>query len=793
MSALLRDSRLVTLTGTGGCGKTRLAQEVARQYVDSDGEFAFVDLAAVESADFVGGAILSSLGHRATAEQQPFDLVSDVIGEQRFLLVLDNFEHVIAAAPLVVDLLDRCPALTTLVTSRRRLRVSAERLFEVQPLAVPAPGERIEALSDYDSVRLFLARASEAGRAGAIDTDALPVVAEICRRLGGLPLAIELATAHARYLSTRALLGRLDEPLTFLSGGPIDAPVRQRALEHSIAWSYDLLENDAKVFFGRLGVFDGPFTLEAAHEVAGHGLHESDTETLESLAGLSDHGLVLPMPHGGAEARFGMHDAIREFAKGAVADASATRDRMLAHYVELAERADSELEGPEQAFWTRKLESELDSIRGALAWAHRSASTVALLRLATALGSFWRWHGDLREGREWLSRAVLTSEPGNESILSKAQRRAARIYSTLGERDQALALYGSARKNAEAALDHDGVAESLISAGGVLIEDARPTDAQPLIDDGLERARACGDPNILAQAFLQKGLLDHYTGDLEAARRWYTEAADLAKHRGNLRLAAVALLNAADTRLMETDYEAAVPLASRGAAYLDAFGDLAYSPWAHLLLGLAYRRLTRMEEALREVRTGAALALRAASPVDMILAAEVMADWLGAAGKSHESLALWATATDARETLDFPRQPWDDVWINEGIDRDRSALGSEAAARAWNDGANRAIREAVSSGLDGLSKVPLAAKRTHWDGRGHRKADKRALTARELEVLALLADGHSNEEIARALSISPGTATAHVARIKWKLDAGTRFQILTAAISRGLVKVATKR
>jgi len=785
VSALLREGRLVTLTGAGGTGKTRRAQAVTHELVAEGDGVAFVDLAALDDPAFVPAAILSSLGSRASADQSPIDLVANLVGGSDYYLVLDNFEHVVSAAPLVMELLQRCPQLVVLVTSRRRLKLSAERIFDVPPLAVPPPEERPSALDGYDSVQLFLDRAAEAG--GTIDSDDLPVVAEICRRLEGLPLAIELAAAHARYLSAQALLGRLDEPLPLLAGGPVDAPVRQRALQHSIAWSYDLLNEQQKSFFGRLGAFEGPFRLAAAHQVAGEGLYESQAETLEALADLTDHGLILAEASDDAEARFRMHDAIRDFAQGVRDSGTDARDRMLNYYIRLAEQAEPELEHGEAALWTRVLGGEIENLRGALAWAYKSSSTAALLRLATALGDFWRFHGDLREGREWLSRAVLTAQLDNPSLMAKAQLRAARIYRSLGERDQALLLYESARKNAEAAEDLANVADSLVMAGAVMIEDGRLAEAEPLIDEGLALARTVGDQGVLAGALVEKGVSAHFSGSLEEARQLYAEAAEIAQPLGNLRLAAVALVNSADTEFAERDYEAAARFAGKGAAYLDICDDLAYAPWAHLLLGMAHRRLGDMEAARREVCVGATKALAGGSPADVIFAAEAIADWLGSAGRSGEALVSWAAATNAREDLDYPRQPTDDAWINDGIERDRSALSSEVASKAWNDGAELGIREAVSAGLLALGRTPPGQQGSRHHG--VRTHDKKALTPRELEVLRLLAEGRSDPDIAKALSISSGTAAAHVARIKWKLAASSRVQIATTAIRKGLIDI----
>ncbi len=227
----------------------------------------------------------------------------------------------------------------------------------------------------YGSVRLFIERAAEAG--GSVVDAELPVVAEICRRLEGLPLAIELAASRARHLSIQALLGRLGEPLPLLSGGPVDVPVRHRALRHTISWSYDLLDPELAAFFGDLGVFDGAFGLEAAHAVAGARVGSSDAETLEALTALVDQSLIRSAPTTPGEPRFVMHETIGRFAVDVIDDEAAARDRHLAYFVDLAERIEPELERADQARWTNVLVGELENLRGALRWAARSASTVA--------------------------------------------------------------------------------------------------------------------------------------------------------------------------------------------------------------------------------------------------------------------------------------------------------------------------------------------------------------------------------------------------------------------------------
>jgi predicted ATPase/DNA-binding CsgD family transcriptional regulator len=775
---LVRVARLVTLTGPGGTGKTRLALAVAHEVRSEGRDVAFVDLASIDRPALVPASILAALGLRALAGQEPLDIVVLRLSEQATVLLLDNFEHVMAAVPQIGDILARCPNVSLLITSRARLNLSFERVYDVPPLAYPAAAERMDALATYGSVELFLHRAAEAG--GSVAEAELPVVAEICRRLEGLPLAIELAASRARHLSIEALLGRLGEPLPLLSGGPVDVPVRHRALRHTISWSYDLLEPALAGFFADLGVFDGSFGLEAAHAVAGARVGTSDVNTLDALTTLVDQSLVRPSSATSGEPRFVMHEAIGRFAVDVIDDEAAARGRHLAYFVDFAERIEPELGRADQARWTNVLVGDLDNLRGALRWAARSASTIGLLRLAAALGNFWRWHGDLREGQEWLSRAAQAAQPGYEALVAKTQRRAARILSSLGQRDQARLLYEAARRNAEAADDRDGVAESLISIATSLIDEGRQSEAAAFIDQGLALARADGTADTVAFASLTMAVLKRSQGLMDEAIALFEEAAEITRRVGNLRFAAVALVNLADTRLESHDYEAAVSPLTEGVEYLERTGDLAYAPWANLVLGLALRNLGDMEQSRTALDRGAHLAVQVDSPVEMIFAAEALADWLGAAGAHREAMTAWAAASNARDEMDIPRQPNDDHWINAGLERDRSALGRTAASQAWAAAKDLTLRESVLEALRWLIVASPGNMRKA-------SSDRLTLTRREAEVLALLVQGFSDQDIAQELFISPKTASVHVSSIKGKLGANSRVEAVTSAVRLGLV------
>jgi predicted ATPase len=389
---LIAGTSLLTLTGPGGIGKTRLAVEAARRLAArySDG-VVFVPLDGVERPELVPAAIAEALGARELAGDAVAALVNH-LRRRRMLLVLDNFEHVLGAAPVVSGLLEEAPGLAALVTSRELLHLSGERELQVPPLT-----------PESDAVELFRERAAVAGHGFELTPDDVPFVAEICRRLDGVPLAIELAAARMRLLTPRQLLDRLGERLALT--GPRDAPVRQRTLEAAIAWSYELLGEDERLLYERLGVFHGSFGIEAAEEVAGLG---DEVDFIEVLSSVLDKSLVYRLPHLG-ETRFAMLRMIRGYALERLTEAGereSTHDRFEAYYLRLAGEAEDGLRSASQRQWKRTLDLEGDNCRAALALAadrRRAEEISALMR------GLWLWfwlHGNLDEAREWVRRGL---------------------------------------------------------------------------------------------------------------------------------------------------------------------------------------------------------------------------------------------------------------------------------------------------------------------------------------------------------------------------------------------------
>ncbi len=393
---LVAGTRLLSLTGPAGIGKTRLAVEAARRVADryADG-VVFVPLDGVDGAGLVPAAIAEAVGVREQAGDAVAALLSR-LRRRRLLLVLDNFEHVIGAAPVVAALLEEAPALTALVTSRELLRLSGEHVFQVAPLS-----------PEEEAFELFTERAAAARHTFELTPDDVPLVAEICRRLDGVPLAIELAAPRMRLLTPAQLLERLSKRLALR--GPRDAPVRQRTLEAAIAWSYELLAEEERLLFERLGVFHGSFSIEAAEDVAAL---VGEFDLLDLLSSLLDKSIVYRLPHLG-ETRFAMLRMIREYALERLKEAGeleSTLERLGAYYLRLAGEAEEGLRSASQRQWKRTLDLEADNCRAALAWAadRRRAEEISGLMRGLWL---WFWlHGNLDEAREWVGRGLACAD-----------------------------------------------------------------------------------------------------------------------------------------------------------------------------------------------------------------------------------------------------------------------------------------------------------------------------------------------------------------------------------------------
>lgn len=400
------DTRLLTLTGPGGVGKTRLALQVAGEAAgDFPDGVRFVALAPLADPALVAPAIAGALGVREAAGQPPAERLKARLRDKQLLLLLDNCEHLLPAAPLVADLLAAAPGLRVLATSRAPLRLSGEREFAAPPLALP-DAERPpppEELREYAAVRLFAARAEAAQPDFRVTGENAAAVAAICRRLDGLPLALELAAARVKMLAPAALLARLDDRLALLTGGARDLPRRQQTLRGTLEWSHDLLAPHERALFARLATFAGGWTLAAAEAVAAGDAPAA--AVLDGLTALVDQGLVQRIAGADGAPRFTMLETIRGYAAERLAasgEGETVRARHADHYLALAEAAEPHLKAAREGAWLARLAADQDNLRAALAWLLARGAGARAARLAVALWYFWWVRGDLSEGRRWL-------------------------------------------------------------------------------------------------------------------------------------------------------------------------------------------------------------------------------------------------------------------------------------------------------------------------------------------------------------------------------------------------------
>jgi predicted ATPase/DNA-binding CsgD family transcriptional regulator len=566
---LLRDDvRLVTLTGPGGVGKTRLALRVAAEIADefADG-VAFVGLAAIRDAELVLTAIGRGLGLRETDGSPLAERLRAFLQDRELFVVIDNFEHVLLAAPWLTEFLAACERLKFLVTSRAALRLSGEHTFLVPPLALPGPGHvsAPEELRQTEAVRLFEERARATRADFAVTAVNAGSVAEICRRLDGLPLAIELAAARVALLSPASLVAALEPRLPLLTSGPRDVPDRLQTMRNAIAWSYDLLSPDLQLLFRRLSVFAGGFDVEAAEAVcASDELRASSLdregpnsklEALDGIAALVDQSLVRrqeyrhldpeePEPDDAVGPRFGMLEMIREYGLerlDAGGEAEAVRRAHGEYFLSLAERADAESRGPREPAWLDRLEIERDNLSAALAWATERGEPTPALRLAAALGRFWDIRGHVREGSHWLEQALAAADGVPGAIRARAMAEAGLLAARLCDFDRAAAHLEAALALSREVGDRRGEALALNFLGALAFDRGDYERSRELHGCALELARSIGDERAAARALQGLAQAEVRTGNPTAAEAAFAECLSVARALGDEELVASGL------------------------------------------------------------------------------------------------------------------------------------------------------------------------------------------------------------------------------------------------------------
>jgi predicted ATPase/class 3 adenylate cyclase/tetratricopeptide (TPR) repeat protein len=531
------ETHLLTLTGPGGTGKTRLALQAAADLLDDfpDGTF-FAQLATLSEAELFLSTVAETLGVRETGEQPLVESLKDYLHERQLLLVLDNFEQVLGAAPTVTELLAEAPGLKVLATSRAPLGLYGEHVYPVPPLTLPdlKRPPSLERLTQYEAVGLFVERARALKPDFKVTNEGAPAVAEICVRLDGLPLAIELAAARITMLPPKAMLQRLTSRLKLLTGGARDLPERQRTLRATIEWSYALLDEGEQLLFGRLAVFSGGRTLEAIEAICDA---EGDLpmDAFDGVSSLLDKSLLRQEEGPNGEPRFVMLETIHEFAREKLrqsAEAEQIKRVHAEYFLTLAEEANPELKGPDQLQWLERLEVEHDNMRTALSWALERREAEVVLRLGGALWWFWSVRGYHSEGRRWLEEVLAMDGRGSPESRAMALAGAGTLASEQGDLDRAqeaceegLELLANEGREAKLRL--------LACLGWVAWTREEHGQARELFEESLALSRELGDTWWLADSLSNLAVVSHSLRDSERATELYEQSMDLFRELGD--------------------------------------------------------------------------------------------------------------------------------------------------------------------------------------------------------------------------------------------------------------------
>ncbi|HQR11914.1 MAG TPA: tetratricopeptide repeat protein [Casimicrobiaceae bacterium] len=667
VGALLKSSRLVTLTGSGGAGKTRLALQVGADCIDdfADGVW-FVELAPLTDARLVAQAVSTTLGIKEQPGISPMITLTREARDKVLLLLLDNCEHLVeASAQLCQAILTACAKVRIVVTSREILRIDGEATYRVPSLAIPdlkVPAS-LAVLSQYAAVKLFIERARAVQPSFQVNDVNAPAVASICFHLDGIPLAIELASARVRSLSVEEVNERLSHRFRLLTGGARTALPRQQTLRALIDWSYDLLTTAEQRLLCRLSVFAGGWTLSAAeHVCTGDGVDEA--EVLDLFTSLVDKSLMLTEERGLAT-RYRMLETVREYASDRLREAGGSvfwQGRHLEYFLSVADVAASQLTGDEQQSWLGLLESEHDNLRSALAWSSGAGgNALGGLALAGAIWRFWHVRGYLNEGRSWLSE-LLAAAPSDqaEGVRARALNAAGGLAWQQGDYSAAQALYQECLAIRRRQGDQRGIAASLGNLGSVTLQQCDYPAARALYEECLAIFRKLGDRWAIAGALGNLGVAANGQGDFPAARSLHTETLTIRRELGDRRGIAASLGNLASVARDQGENAAARSCYEESMAIFQELGD----------------------------RWG------------MVYSLEGLADVASDLAEPRRAARLWGVAESQREEIGAPMPPSDRRHHDGQVAIARATLGNDIAFdREWQEGRAMPLEQAVEYAL----------------------------------------------------------------------------------------------
>ena len=745
---LLSIARLVTLTGAGGSGKTRLALHVARELIDSfnDGVW-WVELAALSDPELVPQIVMKALGMLEQSSHMPTDTLLDYLREKDLLLVLDNCEHLIdACAQQIILLMQHCPNVHILATSRAALNLDGEYIWIVPSLELPNRSSHLSTskLQQYDAIKLFMERASAISATLKLTDQNAAAITQICQRLDGIPLAIELAAARVKVLSVEGIAARLEDALRLLTEGKRSAPQRHQTLRATLDWSYDLLPILEQIVFCRLSVFAGGFTLEAAEAICNGDNVQAD-DVMNLLMHLVDKSLLVK-PEQDKESRYRMLEPLRQYAYAKLLDVDNVeilRKQHLTYFLAFAEKASTELTGRNQLEWFQRLELERDNLRAALGWALERGAGDAAIRLCLALALFWGMYGYVGEGRQWLQRTLnadyvqhIQSAPTTERL-----------------------RYGYVLNWASDLASRQGDYQA----------------ARAFAERGLILLRELDDKQGIAFALYNLGLLAHNQGNYKAARKLDEEALALWRALGNNWGIAHALEDLGLIALAQHDNATARKLFEENLALwreLDVQGGIAFSFNELGLVSLAQGDYEGAKKYLEESLTlhhGLGNKWGIVHNLTAWASLAFAQKFMQRAAKLSGAVAGLLLASGA--SLDEPEGTMHSTTVSAL----RTQLDETTFAKEWTEGHTLTLEQAMAE-VEQLSKV--SQPKIH---------NPNALTPRELDVLRLLVEGLSDAQIAESLIISRRTVNTHLTSIYNKLSVNSRSAATRHALDHKLI------
>jgi predicted ATPase/DNA-binding CsgD family transcriptional regulator len=743
---LLENNRLLTLTGSGGCGKTRLALAAASELVErfEDGVW-LVELASLAEPSLVPQAVAFTLGVRERPGSSLTEALSDYLRTRKLLLILDNCEHLIdACAELAEAWLHSCPALRVFATSREALGITGEIAWPVPSLSLPDLRRLpdVESLPRYESARLFVERATTVKPNFKLTEQNAPAVAQVCYRLDGIPLAIELAAARTKVLSVEEISARLGDSFRLLAAGSRTAMPHQRTLHATMDWSHELLGQKERVVFRRLSVFAGGFTLEAAESICA-GEDPQRDEMLELLSQLIDKSLVVALePHGAT--RYRLLETIRQYGRERLeeaGEAARVRERHAGYYLALAEEAEPELKGERQVTWLERLETEHDNLRVTMAWLLGRGESEDAARLGWALWLFWGIRTHLAEGRRSMERALSTKG--------------------------SVAMSASAR------------AKALFVAGMMSNYQGDHLSAEPLVQECLRLFQELGDKLGTAYALSNSGYVALGQGRYQQAVAVIEEAADLFLEEGEKWGAAIELGFLAVAWRNQGDHERAKRLAKRGLAISREIGERQATTSALYTLAILAQTEGEDERARDLFEEGLILSAELGNEADVAHCLEGLASVYGAEGRIVRAARLWGAEETLLEKLEDAVYTYvpDRALHRRQVAAAGSQLDEAAWIAAWTEGRSMSLEQAVEYALEREPAPEPAAPEPYPAG----------LSAREADVLRMVATGMTNAEVAEKLFLSSRTVDWHLGSIYRKLGLHSRTEAARFASEHGLL------